>query len=74
MTKPRILLVDDDPSFLTAIQLVLQDDYQSSAASGGQAALDLLERERVNAVLLGREPPGWPGPARRSRRRNGPPG
>lgn len=49
----KILVVEDDPSLRTVIRLVLeQADYEVDEASNGRVALDLLERELPDLILL----------------------
>lgn len=49
----RILIVDDEPLNLKLLERRLaQMGYQAVSASGGQQALDLLGRGRLDAVLL----------------------
>lgn len=49
----RILIVDDTPANLQALVAILKDrGYQTSVATNGQQAIDLLERVRPDLVLL----------------------
>ncbi len=58
----RVLVVDDDPTvrelFTEALELA---GFEAVPAAGGQAALDLLERDGVEAVLLDSQMPGMDG-------------
>ncbi len=48
----RILLVDDEPNVLRALQRVFhQENYQVVTAGNGQEALDLLSREPFHLVI-----------------------
>lgn len=48
----RILLVDDEPNVLNALQRVFrQENYQVVTAGGGQEALDLLRRETFHLMI-----------------------
>lgn len=52
MTK-KILCVDDEPSILELIQYNLEsNDYQVDTATDGQMALDKLEQNKFDLVLL----------------------
>ena len=50
---PRILVVDDDPVFLLlASQALAQAGFSVLTATGGVAALQMIEREPLEAVVL----------------------
>jgi CheY-like chemotaxis protein len=50
---PRILVVDDEEDLLSLVSAVLGGaGYEVFTANSGQAALDLLEQETVDLVLL----------------------
>ena len=50
---PRILAVDDDPDLLLLIRSALQGEgHQTSVASNGRVALDLIVEEEPDVVLL----------------------
>ncbi len=51
-TKRRVLVVDDEPQVLVALQDVLADDYAILTATTPYAALRVLEAEKDVAVLL----------------------
>jgi CheY-like chemotaxis protein len=52
MAIHSILLVDDDPSVLETVQLMLErSGYAVSAASGGREALRKLKHETVDLVI-----------------------
>ena len=50
--RPRVLVVDDDPSVLDVLHLLLGDRYDVEAAPDGESALRLLLSEPVDLVLL----------------------
>ena len=51
--RKRILLVDDDPDFLSALQLTLEAaGYQFLSARTAAEAIPLLRRERVDLAIL----------------------
>jgi two-component system response regulator PilR (NtrC family) len=50
--KPRILVVDDEPSMRDMLRIVLRrDGYDVVVAEDGRQALQVLERERVDLLL-----------------------
>ena len=48
----RILIVDDDDAIRESLALALEDTYHVLLARDGMEALAVLDRERVDAVLL----------------------
>jgi putative two-component system response regulator len=50
--RPRILVVDDEPTNLRVLRQILQNDYTLSFSRSGQDALDLVEREQPDLILL----------------------
>ncbi len=51
MTK--IMVVDDEPDLLEVVKLILESDgYQVVTANSGQEALDKIEKEMPDLVLL----------------------
>jgi DNA-binding response OmpR family regulator len=53
MGERMILIVDDDPDILQTLALCLSTEgYRVTMASNGKEALDLLAKERPNAILL----------------------
>ncbi len=49
---PHILAVDDDPLILDLIQDALSQDYQVEVTSDPHQALDLLDREPFDMLLI----------------------
>jgi CheY-like chemotaxis protein len=50
---PKILVVDDDPDFLSICRIILKaEDYQILEAANGDEALELMHRDRPDLVLL----------------------
>ena len=53
MSRKRILLVDDEPNFVELIRHRLEiSGYDVTAAGNGKEALDILTKEKFDAVLL----------------------
>lgn len=52
MKKPTVLLVDDDPGLLQLLEIRLESfGYSTLSASSGSEALNLLETQKVQAVI-----------------------
>jgi two-component system response regulator PilR (NtrC family) len=50
--KPRILIVDDEPSMREMLRIVLRrDGYDVTVAANGKQAIDILQRERIDLLL-----------------------
>jgi len=60
-TRPKLLLVDDEPTNLQVLRQILQDDYRLFFAKDGDKALELAERERPDLILLDVMMPGMTG-------------
>ncbi len=57
--RKRILAVDDDPITLRALrQVLLHKGYEVLEAGDGEAALELLERESIDLIILDVALPG----------------
>jgi two-component system KDP operon response regulator KdpE len=53
MTVARVLIVDDEPNILgTVSQLLKSRGYEITTASSGRGALDMVERNQPNLVVL----------------------
>ena len=61
MTKPRILVVDDEPRMRDLIRLYLQTDFAVLEAGDGLGALRLLAAEQPDLILLDVMMPGLDG-------------
>lgn len=60
--NPRILIVDDDSSGLKATAEVLQrEGYELFTATGGRAALEILDAENVDVVITDEKMPDMSG-------------
>src|SRR4026209_645839 len=52
VTKPRILVVDDEPSMRDMLRIVLRrDGYEVVLAENGKAAIDRLQAEPFDLIL-----------------------
>lgn len=60
-TRPKLLLVDDEPTNLQVLRQILQDDYRLFFAKDGEKALELAARERPDLILLDVMMPGMTG-------------
>jgi CheY-like chemotaxis protein len=58
MEQARILVVDDDPTIRAMLTEFLAEKYRVTAASSGQEALQILERETFDLVLSDINMPG----------------
>ncbi|MFB6122186.1 MAG: response regulator [Haloferacaceae archaeon] len=59
--RATVLIVDDDPDVVQTYQRYLEADYDVVVAYDGEGALDTLESEDVDVVLLDRMMPGLSG-------------
>jgi DNA-binding response OmpR family regulator len=60
--KKKILVVDDDPTAVSALRQILQSrGYEVATAASGEEALPLLEAEPFDLVLLDVALPGMSG-------------
>ena len=60
-TRPRLLLVDDEPANLQVLRLILQGSYRLAFARDGEKALALAQQEPPDLVLLDVMMPGMSG-------------
>lgn len=51
-TPKRLLVVDDDPDVLEALEAVLSEDFEVATAADGAVALEHLQCAEVDVVLL----------------------
>jgi CheY-like chemotaxis protein len=62
MSGSRLLLVDDDRTFrLSTAALLRQDGHEVSEAADGQRAVELLEEDTFDLILLDLKMPGLDG-------------
>lgn len=53
MSKPRILVVDDEPSLLRLLQVTLETEgYEVILASDGETAVKRVEQDKPDVMLL----------------------
>jgi len=57
----RILIVDDDDGTREALEVILEDDYEVACVADGRVALDKLNQEAFDLVLLDLIMPGMDG-------------
>lgn len=60
--KRNILVVDDDSTMLRTLRLWLSDKYKVYMANSGASAIALLEKNKVDLILLDYEMPEADGP------------
>ena len=59
--KPTLLLVDDEPTNLRVLRTVLQEDYRLLFAKSGEEALQLVQLQQPDLILLDVMMPGLTG-------------
>ena len=59
--RPRILVVDDDPSIVDLLETFLQREYRVSVATNGGQAIELCRQQSPDLVLLDVMMPGLDG-------------
>ena len=59
--RPRILVVDDDPSIVDLLEAFLQNEYDVSVATNGEQAIKLCRQQSPDLVLLDVMMPGADG-------------
>ena len=53
MKRPRVLIVEDEPSIVLSLEFLLQrEGYETATAGDGEEALALMRQLRPDAVLL----------------------
>ena len=60
--KKSILIVDDDPQYLSLVRQWLKDTYKVSMANSGLQAIKFLGKNKVDLILLDHEMPVTSGP------------
>lgn len=52
MSKPRILICDDEPGVRESLKLILDREYELAYATNGQEALEHLRRHEADLAIL----------------------
>lgn len=61
-TQPKlILLVDDSPVLLRSMKHMLENDYRIAMATSGKQAMEMIEKEVPDLIILDYEMPGYDG-------------
>ena len=60
--KKSILIVDDDPNYLSLVREWLKDTYKVTMANSGLQAIKMLGKNKVDLILLDNEMPVTSGP------------
>jgi DNA-binding NtrC family response regulator len=58
---PSILVVDDEVNVIESFKRILEDDYRVLTATNGEEALEKVEKENLDIVLLDIKMPGMDG-------------
>ena len=62
LEKPKILIVDDEMIMRDSLKAWLEeDDFEPITAENGMQALDILDKEKTDAILLDIKMPGMDG-------------
>jgi len=61
MSKPLVLIVEDDPKLNAIISIALEADFELDACTDGSMALERLKDTTPQIVVLDLNPPGLPG-------------
>jgi CheY-like chemotaxis protein len=61
-SRPSILVVDDDAGLLVLFKVVLSEDYRVKTARNGLDALNAIEKEQFDAIVLDMRMPVLDGP------------
>lgn len=62
MTKPRLLLIDDDKNALNGlVKILTHDGYSVSGVLSGYEALNLLSRKNFDIIITDMKLPGMGG-------------
>ena len=61
MKKESILIVDDQPEILNALERLLKEEYKIQTASSGLAGIDVLKKIQFAVILADQRMPGMTG-------------
>jgi putative two-component system response regulator len=59
--KKSVMIVDDDPLFVTVLEEFLQDDYELYTAKSGHTAINKAMNDRPDLILMDVNMPGLSG-------------
>lgn len=59
--RPRLLFVDDESRILLSLKAIFRADYDVTVANGGVEALEILKKERFDAIVSDQRMPGVTG-------------
>lgn len=59
--RPRLLFVDDESRILLSLKAIFRADYDVTVANGGAEALEILKKERFDAIVSDQRMPGVTG-------------
>jgi putative two-component system response regulator len=62
VSRPRVLVVDDDAPFQKLVQMWLKSDFDLLFLSSGQSLIEDIEALQPDILLLDMGLPGWSGP------------
>lgn len=60
-SRPDLLLVDDDPSVLRALNRILQEHANVRSTTSGETAISLIEQSPIDLLMLDLDMPGMNG-------------
>ena len=61
ITRPTLLIVDDEPDLLLSLQGLLRQEYRLLIAESGPSALELFESETIHVVISDQRMPEMSG-------------
>jgi DNA-binding response OmpR family regulator len=61
MPNPRVLVIDDDPTFRSLLVAALRRDYMVSVASDGEEGFEKAVEWNPDVVVLDHQMEGWDG-------------
>lgn len=61
MAKPRVLVIDDDVAVSMSAKMYLEGIYEVTTETDPSIAIELVEKDKFDAILLDLSIPGWDG-------------
>ena len=62
MTKPRVLVIDDESAIRDSLRMILEyEHYEFAGASNGPDGMAVVQKDRPDVVLLDIKMPGMDG-------------